>query len=271
MKYQVFISVKITNKNGQKTEDLGFADKLYKALKNEGITVFLSSRSIKGEGTSNYQNSINTALDNSQNMIIVATKPEHINARWLKYESNLFQNEILSGRKPNAEMFLFLTFKNLAPLPIDLRNKQSFYFKDDYSFNQCVNNLVYSLKQKRNHSARNPKTQNIVKKKKNNTQKKYTAKEYTTKLLATIKDLKNFTEQYIKAKRKELPFPIGRFVRKDSDLYLEWLEELGEHPKAIEKLKAIDKVSNILYERFDKDYTSHIENEIGDLLDVLDY
>ena len=81
-KYDVFIS--------SKSEDYHLAEKVYDFLTNKGLSVFLASKILEKLGESEYASKIDEVLDNSTHLIVVSSKLDYINSKWVKYEWRLF-------------------------------------------------------------------------------------------------------------------------------------------------------------------------------------
>lgn len=124
--YDVFISFKNTDENGERTEDSFIAEQVYDCFKAQGFNVFYSNKVLNEVGAAAYKNAIEEALEKSRVMVCIATKVDHLLSKWVSYERESFHNDILSGRKNNACIVPFL--KNISGLdvPRSLRNYQTF-------------------------------------------------------------------------------------------------------------------------------------------------
>lgn len=114
MRYDIFLS--------KNTKDTKEADILYNYLSNAGLIVFESSRSLPQMGLADYAKSIDNALEQSENLIILCSPNEHgtgegDSSRWVYYEWTSFRNELFSKRK-NGNIVIVLcdgvTIKDLA-------------------------------------------------------------------------------------------------------------------------------------------------------------
>lgn len=126
MAYDIFISFKNTDGNGQPTEDATIANELYNQLNNAGISVFFSNIILHQQGASAYKSAIETALDEAKVLIVIATSVDYLSSEWVSYERESFHNDILSGRKTNACIVPYM--KNIfgTDVPRSLRNYQTF-------------------------------------------------------------------------------------------------------------------------------------------------
>ena len=117
--YDVFISCK--------SEDYPFAKKVYKYLKELNYNVFLANEELRKKGIAEYGKIIDEALDSSTHMIIIASKPEHIESSYVQSEWRTFIEEKRTGRK-TGNIITIINF-NISSLPISLRQFESFDFK----------------------------------------------------------------------------------------------------------------------------------------------
>lgn len=123
---KIFISFKKTTTEGRLTEDYEIATDLCSFLKKHGFSVFFSEFSLAESAVSNYKEQIDSALDTCDVLIVVGTSAQYINSPWVKYEWDTFLQDIISGIKPNAD--IFCVFKNIASneIPRGLRYRQTF-------------------------------------------------------------------------------------------------------------------------------------------------
>ena len=126
MSYDVFISFKNSGKDGKATPDAEAARSVYEALKAEKIKVFFSEESLAEVGKGQFGKSIETALESSKVLILVASSREHIESPWVEAEWDSFLQTVRSGHK-EGELFIF-NCGNLNPgeLPLFLRRQQMF-------------------------------------------------------------------------------------------------------------------------------------------------
>ena len=123
-KYQVFISFKNTDSNGQRTKDYHMAYDLYTHLINKGIKVFFSEETLEKLGDSDYKAAIDDALDSVSVLVVVGTSAENLNSKWVKYEWDSFHQDILSDYK-DGEIFSYLSDLDIHTLPRSLRSLQA--------------------------------------------------------------------------------------------------------------------------------------------------
>ena len=117
-KYDVFIS--------SKSEDYHLAEKVYNFLTGQGLSVFLASKILKKLGESEYASKIDEVLDNSTHLIVVSSKLDYINSKWVKYEWSLFSSDLKSGYRQGNLLTILSNSIELKNLPASLRHRQSF-------------------------------------------------------------------------------------------------------------------------------------------------
>ena len=115
--YDIFISCK--------SEDYEIAEKVYSFLKDNGFSVFLSSKELRRMAQADYMDAISVALDTAYSMIVISTKKEYLTSKWVKFEWSTFLNEILSGRK-TGQIMTMLDKIGVSEMPIQLRKYESF-------------------------------------------------------------------------------------------------------------------------------------------------
>ncbi len=107
--YDVFISYKETDGEGQRTLDSVIAQDIYKELTNEGYRVFFSRISLEDKLGTEYEPYIFAALNSARVMIVVGTDYENFDAVWVKNEWSRFLKLIAKGEKKT----LIPVFKNM--------------------------------------------------------------------------------------------------------------------------------------------------------------
>ena len=123
--YDIFISFKDSDQEEQKngrehTVDSDYLRELYLYLMKKGYRVFFSRESLEGKGGEKYEPYIYAALSTAKIMLVYGSKPEYINATWVKNEWTRYQKRIRSGEKhPDS---LIVAYKGFSPkdLPLEL-------------------------------------------------------------------------------------------------------------------------------------------------------
>ncbi len=130
MDYEIFISYKYSDENGNKTPDFDIAKNLFNTLTDLGYNVFFSENSLEKIGSSRYRADIDAALDTVKVMIVVTSNAEYVKSHWVEYEWDSFYNDYLSGRRKDANLFTLTSNVNIHDLPRILRGVQSFNYSD---------------------------------------------------------------------------------------------------------------------------------------------
>ena len=107
--YDIFISYKEKDANGERTEDSVIAQDIYKALTEEGYRVFFSRISLESKLGTEYEPYIFAALNSARVMLVVGTDYENFEAVWVKNEWSRFLKLTASGEKKT----LIPVFKNM--------------------------------------------------------------------------------------------------------------------------------------------------------------
>lgn len=84
--YDIFISYKETDINGNRTKDSVIAQEIYDELVKNGYRVFFSRISLESKIGQNYEPYIFSALNSAKIMLVVGTSSDNINAAWVKNE-----------------------------------------------------------------------------------------------------------------------------------------------------------------------------------------
>ena len=117
--YDVFISYKELDEDGERTPDSVIAQDIYRALTKEGYRVFFSRISLEGKLGVEYEPYIFAALNSAKVMIVVGTDYEYYDAVWVKNEWSRFLKLIASGQMKT----LIPVYKDMDPydMPKELR------------------------------------------------------------------------------------------------------------------------------------------------------
>ena len=84
--YDIFISYKETDFDGNRTQDSVIAQNIYDELVKNGYRVFFSRISLESKLGQEYEPYIFSALNSSKVMLVIGTSTENINAVWVKNE-----------------------------------------------------------------------------------------------------------------------------------------------------------------------------------------
>ncbi len=120
--FDIFISYKESDENGERTEDSLIAHQLYNQLTNKGYKVFFSRMTLKEVIGEEFEPYIYSALNSSKLMLLVTTKVEYIQSVWVKNEWSRY----LQLMDSDSNKHIALAYKNINPyeLPMELRGIQ---------------------------------------------------------------------------------------------------------------------------------------------------
>lgn len=119
--YDVFITCK--------SEDYGYAERIYDFLTAHGIKVFLASKELRRLGESEYRKAISSAMQQAYHLIIFASKAEYIDSTWVYYEWDMFVNAKLKGYKP-GNIITILKGVKTDDINMDLWKYESLKFEE---------------------------------------------------------------------------------------------------------------------------------------------
>lgn len=100
-KYDVFISFK--------NEDADLAERIYDYCHRRMKVPFWSKKSLPRLSKSEYSLAIDAALESAKHFVVVVSDLKYLDAEWIKYEMDVFHNEIKEGRKKNANFVIVAT------------------------------------------------------------------------------------------------------------------------------------------------------------------
>lgn len=125
-KYDVFLSYKHTCANDEITSDSMLAEQIYYELVKRGFSVFYSEDSIFKIGISDYKKAIDTALDNTSILVVIASDIDFLRSGWVEYEYETFYEDILSERNKNGMIISYTDNVNQNQLPRTLSRFQNY-------------------------------------------------------------------------------------------------------------------------------------------------
>lgn len=112
--FDVFISYKRTDDDGNRTSDSVLANDLYHQLVQEGLNVFFAEITLENKLGKDYEPYIFAALNSAKVMLVLGTKPEYFQAVWVKNEWSRFINII----SEHNDRILIPCYKNMDPLQL---------------------------------------------------------------------------------------------------------------------------------------------------------
>ena len=113
--FDVFISYKATDKNGNKTEDSIIARNIYEELTNKNYKVFFSEKSLEDRLGSEYEPIIFKALHTSKIFILVGTSKENVESNWVRNEWSRFLDRIKNEPQLLSGNNFIPVFKDMSP------------------------------------------------------------------------------------------------------------------------------------------------------------
>ena len=122
--YDVFICYKESDENGDRTRDSLLAQDIYYQLTEQGRKVFFARITLEDVAGAQYEPYIFAALNSAKVMIVVGTKPEYLNAVWVKNEWSRF----LAMMKKDRHKLLLPCYRDMDPydMPEQLSVLQSY-------------------------------------------------------------------------------------------------------------------------------------------------
>ena len=109
--YDVFICYKESDEHGQRTKDSVLAQEIYYQLTEQGRRVFFSRITLEDVVGTQYEPYIFAALNSAKVMIVVGTKPEYLNAVWVKNEWSRF----IAMMKKDRTKLLLPCYRDMDP------------------------------------------------------------------------------------------------------------------------------------------------------------
>ena len=139
--FDVFICYKETDNNGKRTPDSVLANDLYHQLTQEGFKVFFSRITLEDKLGTAYEPYIFAALNSAKVMVVLGTKPEHINAVWVKNEWSRYLSLV---KQSGGKKVLIPAYKDMDPY--DLPDEFSHLQAQDMSKLGFMQDLVRGIK-----------------------------------------------------------------------------------------------------------------------------
>ena len=139
--FDVFICYKETDNNGRRTPDSVLANDLYHQLTQEGFKVFFSRITLEDKLGKAYEPYIFAALNSAKVMVVLGTKPEHINSVWVKNEWSRYLSLV---KQSGGKKVLIPAYKDMDPY--DLPDEFSHLQAQDMSKLGFMQDLVRGIK-----------------------------------------------------------------------------------------------------------------------------
>ena len=134
--YDVFISYKELDGNGERTRDSILAQEIYYRLTEKGWRVFFSRISLEDVPGTQYEPYIFAALNSAKVMVVVGTSAENLNAVWVKNEWSRF----LAMMRKDRSNLLIPCYRDMDPY--DLPEQLSVLMSYDMSRIGFIQDLI---------------------------------------------------------------------------------------------------------------------------------
>ena len=112
--FDVFICYKETDESGERTEDSVLAQDIYETLTDKGYRVFFARITLENKLGTAYEPYIFAALNSAKVMLVVGTKPEYMDAVWVRNEWSRY----LKLMKKDRSKLLIPCYKGMDPYDI---------------------------------------------------------------------------------------------------------------------------------------------------------
>ena len=121
--FDVFICYKESDENGKRTKDSALAQDIYYQLTDAGYKVFFARITLEDKLGQEYEPYIFAALHSAKVMVVVGTKPEYLNAVWVKNEWSRY----LALMRTDRSRLLIPCYRDIDPydMPEELSMLQS--------------------------------------------------------------------------------------------------------------------------------------------------
>lgn len=121
--FDVFICYKESDESGKRTKDSALAQDIYYQLTDAGYKVFFARITLEDKLGQEYEPYIFAALHSAKVMVVVGTKPEYLNAVWVKNEWSRY----LALMRTDRSRLLIPCYRDMDPydMPEELSMLQS--------------------------------------------------------------------------------------------------------------------------------------------------
>ena len=142
--YDVFISFKDSDENGNDTKDKVIAHELYEYLTSKNLKVFFSSETFEKHGTDQWENELKKAMNASKVFISVGTKKSYMLSPYLLWERTFFS--ALRSSDDSRAMYNYIALPmTLDELPKDISSMSAFTSKTQEKLYQYIFNHINSI------------------------------------------------------------------------------------------------------------------------------
>lgn len=128
--FDIFISYKNTDEDGNVTKDAQYVTDLYHELTKMGYKVFLSRITLGNIAGEKYEPFIYSAISTSKIMITFSSEKGFLEATWVKNEWSRYLELIKNGQKQKGSLLPIYFGMDPYELPIEFEGIQGFNFAD---------------------------------------------------------------------------------------------------------------------------------------------
>jgi tetratricopeptide (TPR) repeat protein len=125
-----------------KSEDYTHARQVYSFLIAHGYSVFFSDQTLPHMGNTDYRKEIDRALESAKHLIVVTSRKENVESKWVEAEWGSFINEKRSGRKNGNILILIAGTMQIEDLPISLRSYETRFLDNPKTLDQILHYLT---------------------------------------------------------------------------------------------------------------------------------
>ena len=142
--YDVFISFKDSDENGNDTEDKAIAKELYEYLTSKNLKVFFSSETFVQHGTDKWKSELEKAMNASKVFISLGTKKSYMLSEYLVWERTFFS--ALRSTDDSRVMYSYIAPPmTLDELPNDISTMSAFTPSKQEKLYQYIFNHIKSI------------------------------------------------------------------------------------------------------------------------------
>ena len=123
--FDVFLCYKETDENGQRTIDSTLAQDIYYQLTEQGRRVFFARITLEDKAGQEYEPYIFAALHSAKVMVVVGTRPEYLNAVWVRNEWSRY----LALMKHDRKRLLIPCYRDMDPYDLPEQLAPEFFIQ----------------------------------------------------------------------------------------------------------------------------------------------
>ncbi len=143
-KYQIFLSFKAIDENGNRTKVFHIAEQIYDSLEIRGYKVFYAPSVLNGMVGQEIAPTIEHALESSKLQILVFSNADEVNSEWIKYEWKYF----LRNKKTILPVLVDSDYPDYNSIPFEIRNLQYCQIIDDFSYEKLIKTVEFLMSDK---------------------------------------------------------------------------------------------------------------------------